>query len=143
MDEWVIWIILAVVLGVAEIFTLTAALGLLGGAALLTAATAALGLPLPFQLLVFTLASATGLVLVRPLAVRHLRQPPRRRFGIEALVGKPAYVTAEVTGQAGRVRIGGEEWSARAYDESLVIPTGATVEVIEIEGATALVYPRE
>jgi membrane protein implicated in regulation of membrane protease activity len=143
MDEWVIWIILAVVLGVAEIFTLTAALGLLGGAALLTAATAALGLPLPFQLLVFTLVSAAGLVLVRPLARRHIRQPQLQRFGIEALVGKPAYVIAEVTGQAGRVRIGGEEWSARAYDESLVIPTGTTVEVIEIEGATALVYPRE
>ncbi|MER6512445.1 NfeD family protein [Nonomuraea sp. NPDC048881] len=143
MDEWVIWIILAVVLGVAELFTLTAALGLLGVAALLTAVTAAVGLPVPLQILVFALSSAAGMVVIRPLAVRHLQQPPLQRFGVEALVGKPAYVVSEVTGRDGRVRIGGEEWSARAYDETLVIPTGATVDIIEIEGATALVYPRE
>ena len=143
MDEWIIWIILAVVLGVAEIFTVTAALGLLGAAALLTAATAAIGLPVPLQLLVFALSSTAGLMVVRPIAMRHVRQPQLQRFGVEALVGRQAYVLSEVTGREGRVRIGGEEWSARAYDETLVIPTGATVDVIEIEGATALVYPRE
>lgn len=143
MDEWIIWIILAVVLGVAEIFTVTAALGLLGAAALLTAATAAIGLPVPLQLLVFALSSTAGLMVVRPIAMRHLQQPQLQRFGVEALVGRQAYVLSEVTGREGRVRIGGEEWSARAYDETLVIPTGATVDVIEIEGATALVYPRE
>ncbi|WP_049559930.1 NfeD family protein [Nonomuraea sp. SBT364] len=143
MDEWIIWIILAVVLGVAEIFTLTAALGLLGVASLLTAAGAALGLPVPLQLLLFALSSAAGLVVIRPIAKRHIREPQLRRFGVEALVGKPAYVVSEVTGRDGRIRLAGEEWSARAYDETLVIPTGATVDVIEIEGATALVYPRE
>ncbi|WP_113701416.1 NfeD family protein [Nonomuraea lactucae] len=143
MDEWIIWVILAIVLGVAEIFTLTASLGLLGAAALLTAAGAAVGLPVPLQLLVFALASTAGLFVVRPIAVRHVRQPQLQRFGVEALLGKPAYVVSEVTGRDGRIRIGGEEWSARAYDESLVIPTGATVDIIEIEGATALVYPRE
>ncbi|MCA2228089.1 NfeD family protein [Nonomuraea aurantiaca] len=143
MDEWIIWIILAVVLGVAEIFTVTAALGLLGAAALLTAATAAIGLPVPLQLLVFALSSTAGLIVIRPIAMRHIRQPQLQRFGVEALLGKQAYVVSEVTGRDGRVRIGGEEWSARAYDETLVIPTGATVDVIEIEGATALVYPRE
>ncbi|TYB58838.1 NfeD family protein [Nonomuraea sp. PA05] len=143
MDEWIIWIILAVVLGVAEIFTLTASLGLLGVAALLTAATAAIGLPVPLQLIFFAVSSAAGLLVLRPIAMRHINQPPLQRFGVEALVGKPAYVVAEVTGRDGRVRIGGEEWSARAYDETLVIPAGATVDIIEIEGATALVYPRE
>ncbi|MFI6325669.1 NfeD family protein [Nonomuraea sp. NPDC050556] len=143
MDEWVIWIILAVVLGVAEIFTLTTALGLLAGASLLTALGAAVGLPVPLQLLLFTASSAAGLLVVRPIAIRHIKQPPLQRFGVDALVGKPAYVVREVTGREGRIRLGGEEWSARAYDETLVIPAGATVDVIEIEGATALVYPRE
>ncbi|MEW9553756.1 NfeD family protein [Nonomuraea sp. NPDC050783] len=143
MDEWVIWVILAVVLGVAELFTFTAALGLLGAAALLTAATAAIGLPVPLQLLFFAAASAAGLVVVRPLAMRHVKQPQLQRFGVEALVGRPAYVISDVTGREGRIRVGGEEWSARAYDETLVIPAGATVDIIEIEGATALVYPRE
>jgi membrane protein implicated in regulation of membrane protease activity len=144
MDDWVIWIILAVVLGVAEIFTLTAALGLLGIASLLTAVTAAIGLPVPLQFLVFALTSTAGIVVIRPLVKRHnIRQPELRRFGVEALVGKSAYVISEVTGHGGRIRLNGEEWSARAYDETLVIPTGATVDVIEIDGATALVYPRE
>ncbi|GAA4570021.1 NfeD family protein [Planotetraspora kaengkrachanensis] len=143
MDSWIIWIILAAALGVAEIFTLTAALGILSVAALLTAGVAAVGLPPALQIIVFVLAAGAGLIGVRPIAMRHIRQPPAQRFGVSALVGKPAYVTREVTGRDGRVRIGGEEWSARAYDETLVIPPGATVDVIEIEGATALVYPRE
>lgn len=143
MDSWVLWLILAVVLGAAEIFTLTAALGLLGLAAALTAVVAALGLPVPVQLIVFVIASIAGLGVVRPIARRHLLQPPPQRFGVEALVGKPAYVIQEVTAHDGRVRINGEEWSARAYDETQVIPAGATVDVMQIEGATALVYPRE
>ncbi|MEV8630605.1 NfeD family protein [Streptosporangium sp. NPDC051023] len=144
MDYWVIWLILAVVLGVAEIFTLTTALGLLGGAALITSVAAGLGLPLPLQFVLFAASLVTGMVVVRPIAKRHLMPPSADgRFGIQALVGKPAYVLREVTGRDGRVQIGGEEWSARAYDETLVIPAGAVVDVIEIEGATALVYPRE
>ncbi|GIH69923.1 NfeD family protein [Sphaerimonospora thailandensis] len=143
MESWIVWLILAAVLGVAEIFTLTAALGLLSAAALLTAGAALIGLPVGFQLAVFAAASTAGLAVARPLAQRLIRQPPLRRFGVSALVGKPAYVTSQVTAHGGRVRIGGEEWSARAYDDTLVIPAGATVDVIEIEGATALVYPRE
>ncbi|MEU8267243.1 NfeD family protein [Sphaerisporangium sp. NPDC049002] len=143
MDSWIFWLILAAVLGVAELFTLTAALGLLGASALLTAVVAAIGLPTGIQLAVFILASVSGLAALRPIAQRHIALPPVQRFGVAALVGKSAYVTREVTGLNGRVRIGGEEWSARAYDESLVIPAGATVDVIQIEGATALVYPRE
>ncbi|WP_169986459.1 MULTISPECIES: NfeD family protein [unclassified Microbispora] len=143
MDSWIVWLILAAVLGVAEIFTLTAALGLLSIAALLTTVVAVVGLPPAIQLAVFVIASVAGLAGVRPIALRHIKQPPPKRFGVPALIGKSAYVTKEVTGRDGRVRIGGEEWSARAYDETLVIPPGATVDVIEIEGATALVYPRE
>ncbi|WP_371640271.1 MULTISPECIES: NfeD family protein [Streptomyces] len=143
MDPWLIWLITAALLGVAEIFTLTAALGLLGGAALVTAVLAAIGLPLPWQLLAFTLVATVGLVFLRPIAMRHLMPREGERFGVEALVGGSAYVTAEVTGLSGRVRIGGEEWTARAYDETQVIPPGTTVDVIEIKGSTALVYPRE
>ncbi|MFD3450759.1 NfeD family protein [Streptomyces sp. NPDC058691] len=142
MDPWLIWLIAAAVLAVAEIFTLTAALGLLGGAALVTAGCAAVGLPLPLQFLVFTIVAASTVLFVRPVVVRHVRQPQAERFGVDALVGRSAYVVSEVTGLGGRVRIGGEEWTARAYDETLVIPPGATVDVIEISGATALVYPQ-
>ncbi|MGW3622509.1 NfeD family protein [Streptomyces sp. NPDC000880] len=143
MDLWLIWLIIAAVLAVAEIFTLTAALGMLGGAALVTAAFAAVGLPLPLQFLVFTIVATVSVLFVRPIALRHVLHPPVQRFGIDALVGRAAYVVSEVTDLGGRVRIGGEEWTARSYDETLVIPPGTTVDVIEISGTTALVYPRE
>lgn len=143
MDPWLIWLIVAALLAVAEIVTLTAALGMLGVAALVTAGSAAVGVPLPLQFVVFTIASAGGLLFLRPLALRHILKPQPERFGVDALVGSSAHVVSEVTGVGGRVRIGGEEWTARAYDESLVIPPGTTVDVIEISGATALVYPRE
>ncbi|MGH3898118.1 MAG: NfeD family protein [Pseudonocardiaceae bacterium] len=143
MNAWIIWLIIAVVLGVVEIFTLTAALGLLGGVALLVSAFAAIGLPVPLQLLVFALAAAASIVVLRPIATRHMLKPQLQRFGVEALVGRTAYVVHEVTGRDGTVRIGGEEWTARALVESLVIPAGATVDVIQIDGATAVVYPRE
>jgi membrane protein implicated in regulation of membrane protease activity len=143
MDPWLIWLITAAVLTVAEIFTLTLALGMLGVSALVTAGFAAVGLPLPFQFLVFTLVATVSVLFVRPVALRHVHQPQAERFGIEALVGKAAHVVSEVTALGGRVRIDGEEWTARAYDETLVIPPGATVDVIEISGTTALVYPRD
>ena len=144
MDS-IVWVVLAAVLGVAEIFTLTAALGLLAGGALAAAGAAALGLGPFAQFAVFAAVSIGLLIGVRPLVKRQLRPRygPQHRFGVAALVGRQARVVQEVTGHAGRVRIGGEEWSARAYDETLVIPAGTTVDVIEIEGATALVYPRE
>jgi membrane protein implicated in regulation of membrane protease activity len=143
--DTIVWLILAAVLGVAEILTLTAALGLLAVAALVAAGTAALGAPVFGQLVVFAVVAVAGLALVRPLLRRQLRPRfgPQHRFGVAALEGRQARVVQEVTGHAGRVRIGGEEWSARAYDETLVIPAGTTVDVIQIEGVTALVYPRE
>jgi membrane protein implicated in regulation of membrane protease activity len=88
-------------------------------------------------------AAGAGLGFVLPIARRHIRQPPLLRTGTAALVGKSASVLEEVTADSGRVRIGGEIWSARSYDETLVIPAGVTVDVMQIEGATALVYPRE
>jgi membrane protein implicated in regulation of membrane protease activity len=143
--DTIVWLILAAILGVAEILTLTAALGLLAVAALAAAGAAALGLDVLWQGVTFAVVAVAGLVGIRPLVKRQLRPQygPQHRFGVAALVGRQARVVQEVTGHDGRVRIGGEEWSARAYDETLVIPPGTTVDVIEIEGATALVYPRE
>ncbi|MFD8273175.1 NfeD family protein [Streptomyces flaveolus] len=143
MDPWLVWLIVAAVLAVAEIFTLTAALGMLSVAAVVTAGGAAIGLPVPFQFLVYAVVATVTVLFVRPIALRHVLQPQVARFGIDALVGKAAYVTSEVTATGGRIRIHGEEWTARPYDETLVIATGATVDVIQISGTTAFVYPRD
>ena len=143
MGSWIVWLVLAALLGVAEVMTTTLAFGLLAVAAGVAAVVGGVGLGLPFQIGAFAVAAAAGLGVVRPLAVRHIRQPPLLRTGTSALVGRSATVLEEVTAQGGRIRIGREVWSARSYDESQVVPAGSTVDVFAIEGATALVHPRE
>lgn len=140
---WFVWLLAAGVLGAAEFFTLTLVLGLLAGAALVAAVVAGVGIGLLGQLVALGVAAAAGLVVVRPVALRHMAQAPLTREGSDALIGKRAEVMQEVTASHGLIKISGEEWSARALDESLVIPVGALVDVMEIEGATAVVYPRE
>jgi len=143
MGTWIIWVIIAAVLGTIELVTTTLAFGLVALAAIVAAVAGAVGGGAAIQFGAFVAASALGLGVARPFALRHVRQPPMLRTGTAALVGRPATVLEDVTGHGGRVRIGGEVWSARAYDETLVIRAGSTVDVMAIEGATALVYPRE
>jgi membrane protein implicated in regulation of membrane protease activity len=143
MVSWIVWLIVAAVLGVAELLTTTLAFGLIAVAAIAAAVVGAFHLGVPVELAAFVVAAGAGLVFVRPIAVRHIKQPPLLRTGTAALVGRSAVVLEEVTEHSGRIRIGGEEWSSRAYDESLVIPVGTKVDVMQIDGATALVYPRE
>lgn len=140
---WLVWLIAAVLLGVTEFFTLTLAFGLLAGASLGAAAAAGLGAPVPVQLLVFAVTGGIGLLAVRPIARRHLVLPPVSRDGSDALVGRTALVLHEVSSTGGLVHVGGEDWTARPYDEDLVIPRGQRVDVLQIEGATALVLPRD
>ncbi|UIX34090.1 MULTISPECIES: NfeD family protein [unclassified Streptomyces] len=140
---WFVWLFAAGVLGAAEFFTLTLAFGLLAGAALVAAVVAGVGIGVLGQLVAFGTAAAAGLVIVRPVALRHMAQQPLTREGSDALIGKRAEVMQEVTATRGLIKLSGEEWSARALDESLVIPVGALVDVMGIEGATAIVYPRE
>jgi membrane protein implicated in regulation of membrane protease activity len=140
---WIAWLIAAVLLGVVESLTLTLAFGLLAGSALVAAIAAALGASVPVQLLLFAVAGGVGFVAVRPVARRHLALPPVTREGSDALVGRSAVVTREVSATGGVVHLSGEDWSARPYDEDLVIPLGVRVDVFQIEGATALVHPRE
>jgi membrane protein implicated in regulation of membrane protease activity len=139
----VIWLIAAAALGVAEMLTTTLALGLMAIGALAAAVTEAAGGNVLFQLAVFVAASLAGIVLIRPIALRRLRSRSTLRTGTAALVGQTGYVLADVTPHAGRIKIGGEEWSARPYDEMSVIPVGSTVDVLQIKGATALVHQRE
>ena len=143
MEPWLAWLVLAALLGIAELMTATLAFGLLAVAALAAAIVSGLGLGLPVQLGAFAVTAGVGLGVVRPLAARHIRQPPLLRSGTSALVGRSATVVEQVTAHGGQVRIGGEVWSARSYDESQVIPVDSTVVVFAIEGATALVHPRE
>ncbi|HXS66373.1 MAG TPA: NfeD family protein [Streptosporangiaceae bacterium] len=143
MHLWVVWLIAAAVLGVAELLTTTLALALVAVGALAAALASALGASGGIQIAVFIAVSLVGIVAIRPFALKRLQRRPTLRTGTAALVGKTGYVLAEVSPHGGRIRIGGEEWSARPYDEMSVIPSGSTVDVLQITGATALVHPRE
>jgi membrane protein implicated in regulation of membrane protease activity len=139
VPDWVVWILVAAALAVGEIFTLAFLLGLVALAAVAAGVVAALGASVLVQLVVFIGVSIASLALLRPVAKGHLRTPARLRTGAAALVGHRAVVIERVDDLGGRVRIGGEEWSARAFLEGQVIEPGTRVEVAEIEGATALV----
>jgi membrane protein implicated in regulation of membrane protease activity len=88
---------------------------------------------------VFIAVSLASLAVLRPIARRHLRTPAQIRTGTAALVGSRAVVLDRVDGDGGQVKIGGEVWSARSFDEDHVFEEGARVEVLQIKGATALV----
>jgi membrane protein implicated in regulation of membrane protease activity len=141
MAAWLAWSIAAVALVVGEIFT--PGLFFLGPVALAAVASAVaslFGAPLWLQLIVFAGSSFASLGLLRPIAKRHLHMPHAIRTGAAALVGAHAVVLKRVDANGGLVRIGGEDWSARAYMPDQVLEPGAHVEVAEISGATALVY---
>ena len=143
MQSWVLWLIAAAVLGTAELTVGTFDLLLLAVAALSAAAIGGLGLGIGFQVVAFAVTAVAMITLVRPVARRHLTGHPGLRTGVAALVGREAVALTDCDRDTGRVRIGGEEWSARSYDPDLRIPAGTRVDVFAIEGATALVHPQE
>jgi membrane protein implicated in regulation of membrane protease activity len=139
-QAWASWLGLAVVLGALELVSLDLFLAMLAGGALVGAATALLGGPLPLQV-VLALVSAVGLLgVIRPGVVRRLHTGPDLKTGPDALIGKHATVLRELAhGTPGRVKIGGEEWTAEPYDEDDRIEVGELVDVVQIKGATAYV----
>jgi membrane protein implicated in regulation of membrane protease activity len=137
---WEAWLGLAVLLGVAELFSLDLILLMLAVGAVAGVLTALLGLPVAVQILAFVGASVGMLALVRPSVVKRLHSGPDLVTGHAKLIGKQGVVVSEVSAQGGSVRIAGELWSARPYDETLVIEPGAKVDIFEISGATVLVH---
>ncbi len=139
MPAWVVWMIAAGVLAVGEMFTLSFFLGPIAVAAVLAAVAALAGAAVALQVVIFTVAAAASLLVLRPVARRHLHTPAQIRTGTAALVGESAVVIDRVDADGGTVKLKGEVWTARVYDEDEVLEPGARVHVMKIEGATALV----
>jgi membrane protein implicated in regulation of membrane protease activity len=136
------WLAIAIVLGIAEMFSLDLVLLMLALGALVGMVLAVIGLPFAVQALAAAAASVACLALVRPPLVKRLHSGPELSLGHGKLVGKQGVVTERITGlQVGRIRLGGEIWTAAPYDETIAIEPGDTVEVLEIRGATAYVHP--
>jgi membrane protein implicated in regulation of membrane protease activity len=141
VPAWLIWVIVALVLAVGEIFTPGLfILGPVALAAVIAGILALVGIGPIAQVAVFIACAIGSVALIRPIAKSHLRVPSALRTGTAALTGAKAIVLQRVDQDGGRVKIGGEEWSARAYMDGQVFEPGARVEVVKIEGATALVY---
>jgi membrane protein implicated in regulation of membrane protease activity len=141
MEDWLLWLILAVVFGVGEIATLGFFLAPFAGGAAIAAIVSAAGMPFVGSLAVFLVVSVILLAALRPLARRHLRMPPALRTGTAALVGKQATVLERIANDegVGCVRIEGEVWTARSFLDDETFEAGTQVQVVEIRGATALV----
>ena len=137
---WAGWLGLAVVFGSLELLSLDLFLVMLAGGALVGAVTDLLGGPLPLQIILALVTSVALLGLIRPSVVQRLHSGPTLKVGAEALIGKRATVLRELTHSApGRVKIGGDEWTAVPYDEDDRIEAGEVVDVVQIKGATAYV----
>jgi len=139
MPDWVIWAIVAAALAAGEILTLGFFLGLMALGAAVAAIAAAIGVSVELQVALFAVTSIASLAFIRPVALRHMKTPARLKSGTAALVGSRAVVLQRVDADQGQVKIGGEVWSARPYDEDDVFEPGTRVDVMKIDGATALV----
>lgn len=141
-----LWIVLAVVLAIAEAFTATFVLIMFGAGALAAAVVAGLGASLVWQVVAFAVVSGLSLALLRPVIRRHALpaiQGADETIGIKALEGAPGQVIEEVTAGGGLVRIDGELWTAKAFETAQVLAPGERIRVIEVEGTTVLVWRDE
>jgi membrane protein implicated in regulation of membrane protease activity len=141
IESWQVWLGLAIALGVLELFSLDLILLMLAAGAIVGMVVALAQLDVWVQVLAAVAASVAALAVVRPSVVKRLHAGPTLVLGHQALVGRQALVVEQISSQGGQVRISGELWSARPYDEDVVIEPGTRVDVLEIKGATALVHP--
>jgi membrane protein implicated in regulation of membrane protease activity len=141
MEDWLLWLILAVMFGVGEIATLGFFLAPFAGGAGVAAIVSAAGVPFVGSLAVFLVVSVALLLALRPIARSHKRMPPQIRTGTAALVGQSATVLERIANEegVGCIRLDGEVWTARSYVDEETYEAGTRVQVVEIRGATALV----
>jgi membrane protein implicated in regulation of membrane protease activity len=139
IEAWVWWLIGAAALGVPLVLTAMPEFGMMAVGAVAAAIGAGFGLGPVAQVLVFVVVSVALVSVVRPIAARHRAQRPQLATGIEALKGRQAVVLERVDAGGGRIKLAGEVWSARALDTERVYEPGHQVDVVEIDGATAIV----
>jgi membrane protein implicated in regulation of membrane protease activity len=139
IDAWVWWLVGAAALGIPLVVTAMPEFGMLAVGAVAAAIAAGLGGDIVVQVLVFAVVSVALIAVVRPIATRHRSQRPQLVTGVDALKGKQAVVLERVDHAGGRIKLAGEVWSARSLDTGRAYEAGQEVDVVDIEGATAIV----
>jgi membrane protein implicated in regulation of membrane protease activity len=141
MNGWIVWVVVACVLGVGEMHQGGFYLAPFAVGAALAAVVGLLGVGFAPSAVLFLATSGVVFATLRPVAQRHRKLPPSIRTGAAALIGRKATVIERIANDegVGCVKIDGEVWTARSFDEDQVFDPGERVEVVEIRGATALV----
>ncbi|MFI9624010.1 NfeD family protein [Streptomyces sp. NPDC052042] len=139
IDAWVWWLIGAAGLGIPLVLTAMPEFGMFAVGAVVAAVVAALGGGVVVQVLVFLAVSVALIAVVRPIASRHRADRPQLATGVDGLKGRQAIVLERVDGNGGRIKLAGEIWSARALDGGQSYEPGQQVDVVDIDGATAVV----
>ncbi|WP_073952299.1 NfeD family protein [Streptomyces kebangsaanensis] len=139
IDAWVWWLVGAAGLGIPLVVTAMPEFGMFAVGAVVAAIVAGFGFGVVVQVLTFVVVSVALIAVVRPIAARHGKQRPELATGVDALKGKQAVVLERVDGSGGRIKLAGEIWTARALDTDRAYEVGEQVDVVDIEGATAVV----
>lgn len=139
IDAWVWWLVGAAALGIPLVVTAMPEFGMLAAGAVAASVAAGIGGDIVVQVLVFAVVSVALIAVVRPIATRHRSQRPQLATGIDALRGKQAVVLERVDSAGGRIKLAGEVWSARSLDTGRAYEVGQEVDVVDIEGATAII----
>jgi membrane protein implicated in regulation of membrane protease activity len=138
IDAWVWWLVAAAVLGIALVITAMPELGMLAVGAVAAAIAWSLGGGIVVQVGVFVVVSVALIAVVRPIAARN-KHRPQISTGVDALRGRQAVVLERVDSRGGRIKLAGEIWSARALEPGRAFEAGEEVDVVDIDGATAVV----
>lgn len=136
---WLAWVGLALALGAIELASVDFVFLMLAGGALAGAVAAVLGVPVVGQVLVSLAVAALALLLVRPVIKRQFTVQDAQGIGTAAQIGRSALVLSTVTENDGRIKLGGETWTARTAPDAAACLPGQEVRVVSIEGATAIV----
>ena len=141
-NPWAAWGVLALLLAAAELLTMDLTLLMLAAGALAGGAVALL-LPhlLWLQVIVGLTTAVATLFLLRPTLLEKTRRAPGYRSRLDDLIGSLGDVTTQITANSGEVKVDGQIWQARRYDDTVTIETGERIEVYKLDGITLIVYP--
>ncbi|MFT4287658.1 NfeD family protein [Nocardioides sp.] len=141
-NPWAVWLAIAVLLGIAEIASLDLVLAMLATGALGGVVTSLVTDSLPVQVIVAVVVAVAMLGVVRPGLARRLHAGPELVLGTDSLIGVRAVAIGRLSAdKPGQVRLEGVLWSARPYDDTLIIEDDTVVEVLQVRGATVYVHP--
>lgn len=144
MTMMIIWLVLLIMAVVVEVLTMGLTTIWFAGGALVAIVAALLHAPVAIQVILFFVVSLLLLFFTRPVAVKYFNKD-RVKTNVESLVGRQAIVTSEINNiqGIGQVTVGGQQWSARSMDNHIVIPAGAVVNVLSINGVKLIVKADE